>query len=372
MRFLSKFFHRWYLYILPIILLPVVATLYGQQTLSVYESSALLYINKPSAVNAGTTAFDQYLTPAQNGANAMNEALLSETFAVRVAQATDLAKKYDLSSQQGQDDATTRLRSEVLIVASGVGENTVTVTVDDKSPTLAQQIAVSLIQQFTTYFAQGQLDLDQKQIAFYQQQLSAAQSLVQRDQIRVSEYLQAHPNDLASTAQVDPQLEGLQQQLSSDQDQVNKFNVQLSSVQFDLAAAQSGVTDIFIQKDAPRLPLKSTLHLKKLIVFPLGGLGAALALIALIVGVQTMTDHRVYSKDDLRAITENMELDIPTIEAVPVLRGLGKHQGPDDDQTDSGISGVLVPVLTVLPQLSAGEITHELRRAVGVLVEDDE
>ncbi len=371
MRFLAKFFRRWYLYVLPMIILPALATIYGKQALTVYESSALIYINNPSSVTNLNTSFNQYLSPAQNGTNAMNEALLSETFVVSVARATDLAEVYNLDSQYGQDAVTVRIRSEVLIAASAVGQNTLTLTVDDPNPHLAQQLANALISQFANYFNQGRRDLDQKQISFFQQELDDANTKVQQDQTHIAEYLQQHPNVLP-TQQTDPALSTLQQQLATDNAQVTTLSGQLSNVRFDLAAAQNGLTNVFTVPDSPRLPLTSTLHLKKLIVYPIGGLGAALALVILIVGVQTMTDRRVYSKDDLRTITENMEIEIPMIEAVPVLRGLSKRHETDDDASESGISGVLVPVLTVLPQLGSGQITHELRRAVGIMVEDEE
>lgn len=372
MRFVAKFFRRWYLYLLPVIVLPVLATMYGKQALTVYESAALIYINKPTAINGASSSFNQYLTPGQNGANAMNEALLSETFVVNVARKTDLAKLYDLNSQYGQDAVTVRIRGEVNIAATAVGQNTLTVAVDDKSAHMAQQLAQALIDQFGVYFTQGQQNWDQTQIAFFNQQLQSANDQVRQDRDRLTEYLQQHPNVLTNTQQTDPTYQSLNQQLQSDQAQVNTLNNNLSSVNLDLAAAQSGVSNVFSEEDKPRVPLSSTLHLKKLVVYPAGGLGAALALIVLIVGVQTLTDRRVYSKNDLRTITENMELDIPTIEAVPVLRGLGKQHTTDDDPAESGISGVLVPVLTVLPQLGAGQMTHELRRAVGVMVEGEE
>lgn len=370
MRFLAKFFRRWYLYVLPMIVLPILATMYGKQVLTVYESSALLHINQP--IGNSSTTFSQYMSPAENGASAMNEALLSETFVVSVARNTDLASVYDLDSQYGQDAVTARIRSDVGIVASSVGQNTIFVTVDERSPHLAQQLAQQLIAQFGIYFNLSALSYDQTRIAFFSQQLKDAQAKVTQDEAHISEYLQSHPSILPTDARTDPALTTLQQQLTDDQTQVTSYNDQLSGLKFDLAAAQSGVSDIFHVEDDPQVPLSSTLHLKKLVVYPIGGLGAALALIVLIVGVQTITDRRVYSSNDLHTITENMEIDIPTIEAVPMLRGLGKRHSPRDDDAESGISGVLVPVLTVLPQLSAGQMRHELQQAVGVMVEDDE
>jgi uncharacterized protein involved in exopolysaccharide biosynthesis len=371
MRFLAKLFRRWPLYLLLVVALPTLVTLYGQQKLTVFETKALLFINKPSAMTGNASGvFNQYLSPAQNGANAMNEALQSETFVVSVAQKTGLASVYDLSSQAGQDAVTARLQQEVSIRPSGVGENTLFVYVDDKSPHLAQQICAALITQFKVYFAQSQLSLDQQTIAFLQQQLQEAQNVVQQDQARITQYLAAHPS-LAPTGSTinDPSLASLQEQYNRDASLVNTLTSRLKTVQFDQAAAESGVSDVFIVQDAPRVPQRSTLSTKKLLVYTGGGLAAALALVTLIVGAQTLADRRVYSQQDLRIIAEDLELNIPVIEAVPVLQTLGRHSVADDDP---GVySGVLVPVLTTLPQLGTGQMTRELRKAIGLSVEEE-
>ncbi|MBF6592409.1 MAG: hypothetical protein IVW57_18010, partial [Ktedonobacterales bacterium] len=261
MRFLAKFFRRWYLYLLPLLLLPALATIYGKRAMSLYETSALIYINKPSALGDTTSSFSQYLSPAQNGANAMNEALLSETFVVSVARGTDLASIYNLDTQFGQDQATARVRAEVTIAATAVGQNTVTVTVDDKNPRLAQQLAAQLINQFLAYFSQGQRTYDLKQIAFYKQQIQDTQANVQQDQTRIREYLQANPNLLPADTRTDSRLAALQQQLASDNSQLEGLNTQLNAVELDMAAAQSGITDIFKELDEPRLPLTPTLRM---------------------------------------------------------------------------------------------------------------
>ncbi|MGH2515141.1 MAG: hypothetical protein ACRDHP_05750, partial [Ktedonobacterales bacterium] len=127
----------------------------------------------------------------------------------------------------------------------------------------------------------------------------------------------------------------------------------------------------FLVSDQPRLPLNTTLHLKKLAIYPLLGFAAALALVLLIVGIQTVADRRVYSTQDLKTVTEDMDLDIPIVESVPMLRSIGRSNGHDED-ADGSISGILVPVLTVLPQLGTGQMTQELRRAIGVTVEGEE
>ncbi len=362
MRFLAKLLKHWYLYLIPILILPAVATYYGYKTQKEYESTALLYIQDSSLVSGSP-----YASPAQNGADAMLQLLQSETFIVTVAAVTDLANQYDLTTRYGQDLAFGRLRSDVNIFATGVGANTVEIVVDDKSPTIAQQIAAGLISVFTDYFSTQRLALDKKTEQFLDGEIKSAQAQVQQDSSRLQQYLNAHPG--ISSNSLDPTLAQLQQQLQQDQASEQTFAQKLGAVQFDEAAATSGNSQLFTVLDQPLVPLSSTLHLKKLLVYPGEGLGIALALIILIVGLRTVMDRKVYTTRDLKAIAESLEMEVvPPLLTVPALTGVEGNGGQGNDL----LSGVLVPVLAVLPQQDDVALNKELRRAVGVLVDEEE
>lgn len=369
MRFLAKFFKRWYLYMLPLIIIPALVTVYAQKALSVYESTALLYVTTPAN---GVSGFNAFLSPAQNGANAMSQALQIESFCVSVAKLTDLTSQYDLNIQAGQDAATARIQSEVTITPTAVGQNLVIIAVDDKNPQMAQEIAAAVITQFTTYFTGTQLTFDRQNLSLYQGQLQAAQSKLQQDQTKLKQYLDAHPIEInnPTAGTTDPTLNSYTEAVTQDQQAISDLTTKINNLQLDMDSLSSG-SSFFIVSDQPRVPLRTTLHLKKLIVYPIGGLVGALALVALIVGIQVFMDRRVYSTQDLKSIADDMDLSIPAIESVPVLRGIGRHNNQDSDM-DGSVNGVLMPVLTVLPQLGSGQMTQELRHAIGVTVEDDE
>jgi uncharacterized protein involved in exopolysaccharide biosynthesis len=363
MRFLAKLLKHWYLYLIPVLILPAGAAVYAERTLKVYESSALLYIqNSDPTTGVNIAGFTAYNTPAQNGANAMNELLQSESFTVTVAEVTDLANQYDLTTGGGQGAAYVRLHNDIAIAPSGVGGNTVSITVDDKDPKIAQQLAAGLITVCADYFSQQRLTLDKKAEQFLQKEITGAKEAVTQDTQRVNQYLAAHP---ALTLQSqDPTLAQLNQQLQQDLASVQTLNEKLSSVQFDEAAATTGNSQLFTVLDQPQVPTNSTLHLKKLIVYPLGGLGAALALVMLIVGLRTVLDRKVYSTQDLRVIAEDLELEVTNLLTVPQLTTGGRNGSGDL------LPGVLVPVLAVLPQQDSEALNQELRRAVGVSPDD--
>lgn len=366
MRFLSKFFKRWYLYLVLLLLFPVVATVYAKNTLSVYESTALLYVIQ-STNNSG------YLSPAQNGADAMSQALQSETFCVTVAKGTGLATVYNLNTQAGEDAATARIQSEITITPTAVGQNYVSVTVDDKNPQMARDIAASFISAFTANTAQLQTQFDEQQVALYQGQIQSEQSQLAQDQAKVAQYLQSHPQCINNTTcqDTDTTLAGLEQAVTQDQAAINDLKSKVSALNLEIDGLKSNAIQPYYLQDTPKVPLRTTLHLKKLIIYPIGGLAAALALIALIVGIQTLADRRVYTTKELKMLAEDMDLAIPAIESVPLLHGIGR-QGVQDHDADGSLNGIFEPVLTVLPQLGNGQMTQELRRAIGVTVEVEE
>lgn len=363
MRFVAKFLEHWKLYLIPLVLFPIIATVYGQHTLSVYESSAYIRVEGKAVVGSTTLAGiggNPYNSPAQNAVDAINELLQSENFAVSVAKNTDIAKQYDLSVRANQDLVAKWIQQEVFVMPSTVGQEAFNIVVDDKSPRLARQIATSLLTQFETDYTQRELNNYKQAESMITEQIAQKTKQVAQDNQRIIQYEQAHPN----ISPTDPTLAAYQSEYQQDAAQLKAYQDQLNQLHLSEFELQSDAISIFTVLDPPSLPLKPTLKLKKLLVYPGGGLGLALALIALIVGLQTAFDRSVYTQQDVRAILEELDLDIASIEAVPVLYGIGDRMRDEDE--GSTYSGVLVPVLTVLPQLRSEEMTQELRRAVGV------
>jgi len=370
MRFLAKLLKHWYLYLIPVLLLPAAGTLYGKQKLSVYETSALLYVHASDALTGTNTDFNSFASPAQNGADLMNQLLQSTNFVIGVAQSTDLAKQFDLTDRTDKDIVASRIRGDVVIVPLGVGGNLVTVTVDDKSPTIALQIAKALLSSSSDSVENQRLTQDQSNEAFVNQQLDQVKAAVALDVQKLNAYINAHPDSGTVGKAPDPQHQVLLAQLNTDSTTQARLISQLTSIKSDEAAASTGHSKVFDVLDDPLPPLRPTLHLKGLIPYTGGGLAAALALILLIVGTRTVLDRKVYSTRDLRNITEEMELDIPLLTEIPVLETLTRSNRRQHD--DDVLSGVLVPILTVLPQSSTEVLNHEIRGAVGVSVMDDD
>ena len=367
-KFLAKLLKHWYLYIIPVLLFPSAAAFYESGKTTFYVTSARVYVSKPS-VASGTngTSWNQYASPGQNGANLLNEMVSFRQFTVKVAGDTDLAKQYDLNSRSGQDAVYARVTGDVQATQSKIAPDSMTLTVSDRSPQMALQLANAVLKEFSPYVGQQELADDQKIEAFNLQELDTYKSALSQDDAQITQYLNAHP-DLKVGGLTDATLDQLIQQQTVDKAQVAKYSDAFNAVRYNESAITSGTANLFTVIDPPQLPLTPSHTYKKLIEYTGGALAFALALIAVFVVGLTLLDRKVYETQDVRNVIEDLELDIPVIESVPVLPE-GKHMGKNE-RSQSALSGAIMPVLMVLPPISDEQTIQDFRQATGVAVED--
>ncbi len=367
MRYLRTLVKHWYLYLVPVLIIPVLLTAYGYNKLTLYTSTALLYVDTPVLLSSDQTGWISYLSPAQNEATQMQQMLASESFVVAVAAKTDLAQRYDLSTDAGKSLAYTRLTSEISIFDPGVGPNVLEVSASDKDPRLAQQMVVALLDSFQFYYQSHRQEIDQNALQVLQGQLQTANAAVAADAAKVDEYCRAHAETCNSPNQTDFALAQLQNQLAQDQQTATSLKEEVNTILRDLQSTDPTTSKLFKVTDAPQVPTKTSLDKKKLLAtYTGGGLAAALALVALIVFLRTQLDRKVYAEDDLRIIEEDLGLALGGgIITLPVIAGMDAPPHAYSDPDDA-LDGILVPVLTALPRLRAHDVKSELRKAVGM------
>jgi uncharacterized protein involved in exopolysaccharide biosynthesis len=325
MRYLRTLLKHWYLCILPLVIIPVAVTYYGSRQPPLYQSSALLNVDKPAFLSAQDFAADPTTPPAQYETTAMTELLQSTTFAATVAAQTPLAHVFNLHTQAGRDAAAARISSEVRIAPSAVGTHLIWVSATDTSPHIAQAIVSALLNQYAARYQADRLQLDQQAVTYYQQQLAIAQSQLAQDIQRLRLYQRQHPGSARSQPTTDPQLARLQNQLNQDQARANTLTNQLVTVQQDAQAVPIAASDLFRVIDPPQLPLQPTISESKLLLTYFGGgLAAALVLVSLVVVGLTRLDRKIYATEDLRAIAKDLGLDLVAIESLPRLVEAGR------------------------------------------------
>jgi capsular polysaccharide biosynthesis protein len=353
MRFITRLLKYWPIYLILLIAVPVVVTFYGVHKLTMYESNVTLYAVQPhfltdfQSQNAAS-----YLSPAQGVQTSMEELLQTHEFVAKVASASpQLAREYDLKSSAGQDAVFSRLSGNITITVPSTGRSVVLITVDDKEAVVTQQVASTLITQFNAYFTQSQLALDAQAETFFKQQLTAVQAKVADDSAQLNAYVRLHPELKNANRLPDAQYDQLKQTYDQDSATAQQLTGNLGAVKLDEAEANAGNSNLTVL-DQPKVPTSPTLKINKVLFYPLGGLAAVLALIALIVSVQNYLDRGVYSERDVLSIIEGLDWNAPAVEVFPQLGApapKGKR-GSAQDGEGTGLPSILVPVLAALPR----------------------
>lgn len=362
MRYLRTFLKSWVLYLIPLLIVPLVTTAMGYQSLMLYQSAALIYVDKPVFLTVDSS--NPWLSPADNQAMSMSELLQSESFVTTIAQQTDLAKMLDLTTENGRNAAYSVIGSELSVYATGRGPNTIVVSATDKSPHLAQQIVQASVTEFTSYFQSHRVQLDQQGIGFYEQQLATAQSQYAQDSAKLTDYLNRHPGASVTGGSTDPTLTSLTQQAAQDQTTITTLQAQIDSLRSDSQAATTGTATFLRVLDQPQLPLQPTLALRKLaMTYTLGGLGGAAGLDVAIIVLLTLLNRKVYFTEDLRKIGDDLELDGIMIEKLPNLATLGG--GRPRPWIGGRSSSMLSPVMAALPRLHTRSVSEGFGSPVG-------
>jgi|GEM_PF-3468611 len=355
-RFLVKFVKYWYLYLIPLLLIPTAATVYGLRKETVYESNATIYVQTNTFLKDFQSQDENvYATKAQNVADAMSQLLQSPSFLASVAQdSPSLNSQYGLDhpgNTAGQDVAVARISGNITVSANNT-RNIVFVTAADRSTRqVAQELAGAVITEFVAFYANKELDTLKAAQDFYGKQLADINDKVTADSKAVSDYQKEHPEVLTLAGANDPTWVELKNQLVADQATQTSIQSNVQSVAQAMAAANSGTSYDLKPLDSPSLPKSPTVKVSKALVYLIGALVGVLALLAIIAGVQTKLDRKVYNRGDVEGILDRLEWDPTAIEVMPVIsmRG-GRGSIKWEDRENSPVPALMTPVLASLPR----------------------
>ena len=93
------------------------------------------------------------------------------------------------------------------------------------------------------------------------------------------------------------------------------------------------------------------MKISKVLVYPIGALVAVLALLAIIAGIQTKLDRKVYNRQDIEGILDKLEWDPTAVEVMPVISTNGGRGSISwEDRENSPVPALMTPVLASLPR----------------------
>ncbi len=309
----EHFFKLWPILLILSILPLVGAALYVGQAEALYESRGTLWVSESGTTgqaNLGLGADNQFATPSQRQAEALNQLMATESFALSVARrvglldgASDREVEWRTTDYLGRELTVLRgLRESVGVRSSG--PNLMIVTARNRDPELARataDAATSLYLERVSDEATRKTDLA---VSFYQQRLDGAKETLDALDREVTQYVAAHP--LARTPGAppvyDPTFERLQSSFSTQNQLVASLQKEYEVAQLDAATTEEGLKGRYSLLDAPSLPSVPVARNLSSLVLPLAAalaVGGGLSIAVLYVAIAT--DHGVRSSNDIVA-----------------------------------------------------------------------
>jgi uncharacterized protein involved in exopolysaccharide biosynthesis len=325
-RILETIFRRWTLLLLLLAVFPLVALGVVFLLPRSYQTTASLWaLRRYEVIGATGPESDLQSTPAQTQATALSELLQSRSFALQVANETDLATTLDDHTRSDpylRDEALYTEISHHVIVASQ-GYNLFTITYENKDARIAQQVVQAVIKNYEIQSQAFSTAEAQYLLQSYQAQLTKAQQDEQTAAAAESRYLASHP-DVAHevltvgadyAAAIDPQYGVLHNATRQAQTTVENLQTAIATINQELSAEGSGVNSLFRVIDPPQVAAQPVSRIKLFLIAGGTGLGLALLSCTLLVTWLVRRDRAVYTPLDLQKVT-----GFPVLAQLPLLR----------------------------------------------------
>jgi hypothetical protein len=315
-RYIDTLFRYWIRFAVILVLLPVpvsVGTLIYFRTV---QASTDIWVGDPtymgSNVNSNTVSgWNQYLTPAQNETDELDQYLQTKSFLDAVG---DQLATLGVNDARERDKLTNSIPKNLHVVPNGSHLLTLNFSCDHAAYcTAVLNATITVFQDRLTEALKSQEDLS---TSFLQGQLTTSQKRAADSEAALEAYLNAHPGLAVSLSGQSglPELDRLVTQAQQDRDQVIQLQNQLGQAQFTFAAADRFIQNSTKVVDPPRITAGGLLgdgsSLKRAAIVWLAAAGVAAVYLALLV----WTDKTARETGELVH-----RLSVPVLATVPRL-----------------------------------------------------
>jgi hypothetical protein len=238
-RYAEILFRYWIRFVALLILLPIPVSIAVLIYFRTYQASADLWIADPTYLGSGSTGsngvagWNQYLTPAQNQADALNQYLQTTSFLYAVG---------DQMAIQGQGDPKeikkiiTAMPKNMKVTPNG--SHLLTITFSCDKATYCTSAVEATITLFQGRLTQSLKDQEQLSTSFLEGQVTSAKQKANDSEAALEKYLGAHPGLAVPSSQTgNPELDQLVMQAQQDQQALVQLETQLGQAQYTFAAA---------------------------------------------------------------------------------------------------------------------------------------
>lgn len=320
-RTLEAIFHRPLTLLLLLIVLPVVsvAVVYLEIPRTYQSTASLWALRRTEVIGATGPESDLNSTPAQTQATAINELLQSRTFALAIANSTDVASTLNLDSATLSNP---ELRSEALVkeisthvLATALGYNVLQITYANRSPQMAQQVVQSVVDNYGQQSQSFSIAEAQNLLQSYQTQLIKAKADVDAATAEEAQYIRSHPELKPSDLTTDPRYQQLHAQTLQAQATLANLQTNITTINEEIVTQGTGSEGLYKVLDAPTLNYVPLSRTKYYLIGGIIGLVVALLACSLLIVMQIRRDNTIHTAYELQKATA-----FPVIMQLPRLQ----------------------------------------------------
>lgn len=249
-KYIEVLLRYWFRFALLCVGVPLIA---GAGALYVFQGkdgSAQLWVDNPSYIGNVQTAsgWNQYLTPAQNAVDSLDQLIQTDTFYQQLGDA--LVANHTVSSTAERDQMLSDVKGS--LTATATGSHLVTLKVECRAANVCIQALNTTIQLHRQWLIQTEKQQADIAKQFYQAQLKLADARLQTASDDFNAYVAAHPVAPNAARGPDPEYDSLQNNVKQAQAQVTDLQDKITAVQFTFDAASEIDQTALRVIDAPK------------------------------------------------------------------------------------------------------------------------
>ncbi len=250
-RYVEVLFRHWWQFLILLFLLPGAVTAASIAIFGTYQASAALWVDSPSSIGIPATpsGWNQYLTPAQNEQDSLNQMLRTRSFLSdlgdRLTSSGTITTRSELSSVLGS------VARQLKVTPAG--SHLVTINFSCERAAVCVAAISGTIELFHQRLAKQQQDQADIASSFYASEIDGANIRLKAAEGGVDKYLADHPQVSLAESQAIPELDLLVRQVSESRAEIDSLRQKAGQAAFTGAAALRLVQSISSVIDPPRL-----------------------------------------------------------------------------------------------------------------------
>lgn len=314
LRLLESAFRRWFLWLIPVVLMAAFAGVRFFTATPVYISLAAVYINKQSLLASLSSVREDgfsWVTPAQATVDEFAELLKTDAFMRSVVQLTDLEEKMHEGSRAVAD---TLIEAREAVWVQTLGKNLLMVGAAHERPGVAQQLAAATIEVYIRWKINTDLEESTAALRFLEELAERYRVDMEAAEEELRAFLESHPTPVRGDrpAGEEVEVERLQRALDIAVGRYTKALDDLESTQLAGAVAESKVRETYLLLDAARLPHSPQRSKKSALIE-----SAVFVVVGLFFGVvgvvgAALLDRTIRFPEDVR-----IALELPVLGVIP-------------------------------------------------------